>query len=233
VAWSGEIRFCGRGVTEQWNPATGAVTPLVNGAQVPVQLGPYGAMLFRAKKAGEPRRLSKAGSVGLTLSSESLPAAAKPAVGQGQYVRSELSGDAAAGWCATATLTKGQVDTHLFMGFNYEQPLALAGSEGLMIESSVPVGQRTPAEMLVFIHTKDGGDYLASTGRYLNVPGLVRAYAMFNQFRPFGGTKTTKGPLDLSQVTAIRVGWGGYFGAEGEKIALTVKAPQRFVCGGK
>lgn len=89
------------------------------------------------------------------------------------------------GWCAAATLTRGQVDTFLFMGFNYEQPLALDESVGLMIDSSVPEGQHTPAELLVFIHTKDGSDYIAGTGRYLNTPGQIRAYAMFSQFKPF------------------------------------------------
>ena len=229
VAWKGEIRFFVRGVTEQWDPTTGAMTPLSNGTSVPVQLGPYGAMLYRAKDVGEPRRLNGTASSGLAMTSEPLPSA-KVTAGGGQYVRYGLTGDDAAGWCAAATLTKGQVDTHLFMSFNFAQPLVLGESVGLMVDSSVPEGQRTPAEMLVFIAMKDGGQYLASTGRFLNAAGSARAYVMFNQFKPFGGSKTTKGPMDLSQVAAIRVGWGGYFGAEGEKITLTVKPPQRFVC---
>ena len=228
-AWTGELRFCGRGVTEQWDPATGAMAPLVNGSKAPLQLGPYGAMLFRAKKVDAPRRLDGIGSVGFSMTCEPL-AAVRPTVGQGEHVRSELTGGDAAGWCAAATLAKGQVDTHLFVSFNYEQPPALGESAGLMIESSVPEGQRTPAEVLVFIHTKNGGDYLAGTGRYLNAPGTSRAYVMFSQFKPFG---QAKGALDLSQVAAVRVGWGGYFGAEGEKISLTAKPPQRFVCGAR
>jgi hypothetical protein len=232
AAWSGELRFCGRGVTEKWDPVTGKMSPLSEGKKVSVQLGPYGAMLFRAKAADRPQRLGGAGAAGLSLTCEPLPSA-KVTVSGGQYVRSELAGDDASGWCARAALTKGQVDTHQFMSFSYDQPLALGDSAGLMIDSSVPEGQRTPAELLVFIHTKDGGDHIASTGRYLNVPGPARAYVMFSQFKPFGGSKTTKGPMDLSQVAAIRVGWGGYFGAEGEKLVLTVNSPQRFVCGSK
>lgn len=233
--WSGEIHFCGRGVTEAWDPATGAMSPLKDGTQASLQLGPYGAMLFRTEQADAPQRRSQGfGRAGFALTCEPLPAVtAKPSVSQGQYVRSDLTGDNGVGWCSAATLTKGQVDTFLFMGFNYEQPLVLENSVGLMIESSVPEGQRTPAEMLVFVHTKDGGDYIASTGRYLNTPGWVRAYAMFSQFTPFGGTKKTKALLDLSHVTAIRVGWGGYLGAEGEKVSLSVKLPQRFICGAK
>ena len=232
TAWSGEIRFCGHGVTELWDPNTGVMTPLADGTKASVQLGPYGAMLFRAKEVGAPRRLKGLASAGFSMTCEPLSLAKVTANG-GQFVRFELTGDDEAGWCAAAALTKGQVDTHLFMSFTYAQPLVLGDSVGLMIDSSVPEGQRTPAEMLVFIATKDGGQYIASTGRYLNAPGPARAYVMFSQFKPFGGSKTTKGPMDLSQVTAIRVGWGGYFGAEGEKITLTVKPPQRFMCGAK
>ena len=32
AAWDGQIRFCGRGVSEQWNPATGAMTPPADGS---------------------------------------------------------------------------------------------------------------------------------------------------------------------------------------------------------
>ena len=230
AAWSGEIRFCGRGVSEQWDPDKGTMAPLANGVKVPVRLGPYGAMLFRAAAADAPRRLSGPALTGLAMTCEPLPAI-KPEVGQGQYVRSELTGDSAAGWRAAATLTKGQVDTHLFMSFNYGQPLALAQSEGLMIDSSVPEGQRTSAELLVILHTKEGGDYIAATGRYLNGPGASRAYVLFSQFKPAGWSPQAKEPLDRTQVVAIRVGWGGHLGTEGEKIALTVSPPQRFACG--
>jgi len=215
-------------VTEQWDPATGLMTPLADGTQATLHLGPYGAMLFRAETADEPKRLGGDKPAGLSFHSEPFPPTPAPSVGQGQHVRSTLTGDNATGWCAAATLTKGQVDTHLFISFTCEQPVAWGECVGLMIDTSVPEGQRTPAELLVFIRTKDGGDYLAGTGRYLNEPGAGRAYVMFSQFKPFG---QTTGALDLSQVTSLRVGWGGYFGAEGEKITLTVNPPTRFICG--
>jgi len=226
AAWSGELRFGGRGVNEQWDPATGAVTPCAEGANVNVRLGPYGAMLFRTKEAAAPRRLAGTGSAGLSLACEPLPAVS-PTVGKGTYVQAEMTGDSATGWRAAAVLTKGQVDTHLFMSFTHAPPLSLDASAGLMIDSSVPEGQRTPAEMLVFLHMKDGGDYLAGTGRFLNSAGWARAYVLFSQFKPFGNTTA---PLDLSKVAAIRVGWGGYFGNENETVLLTVKPPQRFQC---
>lgn len=223
--WDGTLRFCAPGVTEQWDPQTGACSAVTGGTEVALRLGPYGAMLFRTAAAGTPPRL--AGPATLALDVRPLPAATPPALGHGEFVRAELTGDPAAGWCADATLTRGQVDTHLFFGFDYPQPLDLTGCDGLAIDASVPVGQSTPAELLVFIGTGDGGDYLAGTGRHLNEPGTARACAMFSQFRPFGNTTR---PPDLSQVTAIRVGWGGYFGAEGEQVSLTVMAPAAFAC---
>ena len=230
AAWEGEIRFCGRGVSEQWDPATGVMTPLADGTQVPVRLGPYGAMLFRSATADVPKRLGGTVTAALSMSCEPLPVTPKPAVSQGQFVQSELTGDDPSGWRAAATLTKGQVDTFLFLNFAYAEPLNLTACEGLAIDASVPQGQRTPTELLVFLHTANGGRFLAGTGHYLNEPDSTRAYVMFSQFKPFG---QTRGELDLSKIASISVGWGGYFGTAGERITLTVKPPQRFVCGVK
>jgi len=135
--------------------------------------------------------------------------------------------DDASGWCAAATLIKGQVDTFLFLNFTYADPLNLTECEGLAVDVTVPQGQKIPAELLVFLHTAEGGRFLAGAGRYLNEPGPSRVYAMFNQFKPFG---QTQGELDLSRIASISIGWGGYFGIAGEEITLTVKPPQCFVC---
>ena len=91
-------------------------------------------------------------------------------MGQGQFVQSELTGDDTSGWRAAATLTKGQVDTFLFLNFAYAEPLNLTACEGLAIDTSVPPGQRTGTELLVFLHTASGDRFLGSTGCYLNAP---------------------------------------------------------------
>jgi hypothetical protein len=229
AAWEGELRFCGRGVSEQWNPTSGVMTRLVDGVRVPVQLGPYGAMLFRSATADVPRRLGDLVAPPLSLSCEPLAATPQPTVSQGQFVQSELTGDDTSGWRATATLTKGQVDTFLFLNFSYAEPMNLTACEGLAFDVSVPPDQRTPAELLVFLHPANGDRFLAGTGHYLNESGAVRAYVMFSQFTPFAHTHRE---LDLSQIAAISIGWGGYLGTEGEQITLTVTTPQCFVYGG-
>ncbi len=230
AAWEGAIRFHGRGVTEQWDPATGAVTSRAEQSQVSVRLQPYGAMLFRAPAGDLPKRRGGDLKSALAISCSPLPAAPKPTVGQGTFVRSELTGDERSGWRAAARLTKGEVDTFLFLHFAYGGPLDLSADDGLAIDVAVPEGQITPAELLVFVNTVGGDRFLAGTGRYLNTAGPGRAYVMFSQFKPFGATS---GQVDLTKVASISVGWGGYFGRDDEQIIFTAKPPRRFRCGGK
>jgi hypothetical protein len=225
--WRGTIRFPGRGVEEQWDPATGAMQPLTNGAAVALALGPYGAMLFRAGEIAAPVRRRDARRDMPVISVEPLPAVA-PIIGKGEFVDAALGGDAAAGWSAPATLTKSQVDTHLFLSFRFPQPLDLRGGEGLLFETLAPDGQPDSPEMLVILHTADGVDYLASTARMLSAPGWARTHVVFSHFARPGWAKPGPDRPDLSHVAAVSVGWGGHYGQEGEKIALTVKPPQKF-----
>ncbi len=222
AVWEGEIQFCGRGVSEQWDPASGTMTPVTDGRQVPLRLGAYDAMLYRSATANVSRRLGGTVDDSFSMNCESLPETLEPAVSQGQFVQSELTGDDSSGWRAAATLTKGQVDTFLFLSFRYAQSLDLTQCEGLAIEASVPPDQDTAAELLVFLNTTDGDRFLGRTGRYLNSAGSRPAYAMFSQFKPFGDTR---GELDLSRIASISVGWGGYFGTEGEQITFTARPP--------
>ena len=229
TAWEGDIRFCGPGVNEQWDPATGVMTPLPEGKQVSVRLGPYGAMFFRSETADAPRRLTNSVATALAITCLPLAPTSKPTISQGQYVQSEQTGDDALGWRAAATLTKGDVDVFLFAGFAYEKPINLADAEGVAFDVSVPPEQTAPTELLVFLRMANGDRFLARTGRFLSEPGSGRAFVMFNGFNPFG---ETAGRLDLSQIASISIGWGGYFGQAGEQIVFAVKPPQKFVFGG-
>jgi hypothetical protein len=155
-----------------------------------------------------------------------------PLVGRGEFVRQELSptsppdGGGQPTWRASARLTKGQVDTHLFVRFPFPQPLALEAAESLVLDTWVPEGQRTPTQLLVILHEKGGADYLASTGRLLGAPGHDQSWIPLSRFQLAGWSTVAKGPLDRSSITEIRVGWGGYFGAEDEQSTFTLSLPQ-------
>jgi hypothetical protein len=41
-----------------------------------------------------------------------------------------------------------------------------------------------------------------------------------------GWSKDEGGGLDLSKIAELGIGWGGYFGAQGEQIEFTLAQPQ-------
>ena len=153
-------------------------------------------------------------------------------MGHGEFVRAELAPDAvhrrdgSAAWRAAAGLTRGKVDTHLFLQFHYPQSLDLSDADCLAIESWVPDGQSTPSELLVILNEAGGGDFLAETGRSLAAPGAERTFVALSRFQLAGWSKDADGVLDPKSVADIRIGWGGYFGAENEKVQFSVALPQ-------
>jgi hypothetical protein len=223
-AWEGEVQVTARGLGEQWDPATGVATPLAADGRAKLRLGPDGAVLLRYAEAKPARRLpqTSGGLPGLTL--RPLPNV-KPAAGGGQFVKTELTSDASR-WRAVGTLTKSQVDTHLFLSFNFPQPVDLSGGEVLALDSWVPEGQRTPSELLVILHDNKGRDFIARAGRSLNAPGRCQSFLLLSQFQLAGWSKGGDARMDLSAVAAIRVGWGGYLGTAGEKLEFAAAMPQ-------
>jgi hypothetical protein len=76
------------------------------------------------------------------------------------------------------------------------------------------------------VQEQDGGDFLASTGRSLGAPGHQRVFLPLNRLQLAGWSKDADGVLDLTRVSDIRIGWGGYLGAEGERVEFSVALPQ-------
>jgi hypothetical protein len=228
--WEGMLRFPGRGVTEMWDPATGAKSALTNGASVPLNLGPYGGMLFRAPSIDAPRRLRGVAGTAPALVRTALPAAT-PKLGNGAGTRTGLAGDTTAGWRATSTATTNLPDTHLFVSFDYPKELDLGAAEGLVVESSVPAGARGGPELLAILRTSDGADYITGTGRLLGAPGTSTSHVAFTSFHRAGWSKPGPDRPDTSRIAAIRLGWGGHPGVTGETIVFTVRAPESFSFG--
>jgi len=129
-------------------------------------------------------------------------------------------------WRATGTLTKGAVDTHLFVSFGSAGLLDLSAAEALRFETSIPAGQKTPAQLLVLLHERGGAIYLTHTGRSLAGDEHVTSYVPWSSLKLAGWSKDPDGDLDRSQVESISIGWGGYFGTEREKVIFTVSQPQ-------
>ena len=205
-----------------------------------VSLNPeaYGAAAFRFPAAKTPKKLpSKSGALP-NLAHRATPVVT-PVVARGEFVREELATDTGhskeglPAWRAAAVLTKGNVDTWLFARFLQPQPLDLEGADCLVVDTWVPEGQRTSNEILVIVHEKDGGDFLANTGRSLGAPGRSRIFVPLTRLQLAGWSQDADGVLDLKRVDEIRVGWGGYYGAEGEHVEFSVAVPEIGVVGGR
>ena len=227
--WQGDLSVSATGKAELMDPATGEITPAADASKIPVNLTPYGGVLLRFGSAAKPdRRTVPSGPLpGLVVSV--LPAAT-PEMGKGEFVQAvvtpEQGVDGLPAWATEATLTKSDTDTFLFLGFRYPEGLDLSGDTCLVLDSTVPEGQATPSRLLVILVEKDGGQYLVDTGRSLSAPGTARSYVSLSAFAPAGWAKDPDGRLDLSQITAINIGWGGYLGKEGERVSFTLMQPQ-------
>ena len=187
--------------------------------------------MFRFDSAKPPKRLPLDSGALPGLSLQTVPAT-EPTTPHGEFVRAELTPDAAharpgsPAWQAAAVLTRGMTDTHLFLQFRYPQPLDLGNGDCLALETWVPEGQTTANQILVILHEEGGGDFLAETGRSLAGPGREQTFVALNRFKLAGWSQDADGVLDLKKVSEIRIGWGGYMGAEGEKVQFSVALPQ-------
>ncbi len=233
--WSGTVSVGAAGEGQRWDPASGTATALDAPDKTPLNLPPYGATVFRFSKAQPPRRFP--------LGQNFLPdfglrevSAAKPAVGRGEFVRDQIvelkqepemsQKETRPLWRITGRITKGQVDTFLFTQFAAPQSLTVPGSHSLVLDTWTPQGQRSPTQLLVILHEKNGADYIAHTGRLLNTAGHERSWVPWTRFQLAGWSKDENGRLDLDEVADLRIGWGGYLGVEGEQIEFSLARPR-------
>jgi hypothetical protein len=216
---------------EQADPATGSIQAVPRPDRIRLSLPAYGAAIFRIRTAHLPKRLPMRSGEMPGLLVHGLPEV-KPLVARGEFVREEIQPDSFAeaggpAWRVTGTITKDQVDTFLFVRFLYDHALGLMDGDALVVATSVPEGQHAPAQLLVILHEKDGADYLAMTGRLLGAPGHDRTFIPLDRFQLAGWSSDANAHLDLSNITEIRIGWGGYYGKIGENLQFTLSSPAR------
>lgn len=227
---SDTVSVAAEGPGELWDPATGKNSPLAGPRNIKLVLEPYSGVLLRFARAAPPRRLpvESGGLPGLTITP--LPAC-EPKPGKGEFVEATVESDVARSqadapaWRAVGRLTKSDVDTFLFLTFDYDPPLDLSDAECLAVDSWVPAGQKTRTDLLIIVRDVSGGEYIATTGRPMSVSGHNRALVPFSAFRLAGWSKDQDGRLDKDGITSVRVGWGGYYGKEGEAVEFSVALP--------
>ena len=229
--WQGEVTLSASGAGERWDPAAGVVAQTNLAARVSLNLEPYGATLLRYPAAKTPAKHAPRGGALPNLLQRALPEV-KPAMAQGEFVLTELAPDTEhsqpgrPAWQATSKLTKGQVDTFMFVRFLFPEPLNLEGVECLVIDAWVPEGQQTGTQLLAIMQEKGGGDFLATTGGLLGARGHHRLFVPVSRLQHAGWSQDKDGELDLKQISEVRIGWGGYYGSEGEQVKFSIALPQ-------
>lgn len=227
------VTVAAEGPGEWWFPATGQTAPLGEASRIGIELGPYQAVLLRFPHARQPRRLpvESGGLPGVSLAP--WPSGGEPGVGKGEFVEAELSRDEEhstadlPAWRAVGKLTKGDVDTFLFVTFRCERPADLTDADSIVVDTWVPAGQRTPGQILLILAESSGANYLAHTGRALSRPGRQQCFVPLSSFSLAGWSKEDpNGKLDLGDIGGISIGWGGYYGAEGEVVEFSLSAPR-------
>jgi len=229
--WEGELDFSPTGGGAQWEPATGRMTAIEPGAGVPVRLDSYGAMLYTFKSAvPRPRKEVQAGDLP-QVAVTALPETS-PVPSHGEFVTASIetapslaSADQTA-WRVSGTITKGNVDTFVFAAFNYPAPAGLHEAAYIVFDAWLPEAQQAAVPLLVILRDNSGVEYMADTGIPMNAPGHHACYVALNRFRRAGWCPITDRPLDLSNISAINIGWGGYYGSENENVTFSLSPPR-------
>lgn len=230
-AWQGEVSLSAGGPGECWDPGAAAVARTTLGQRVSLDLQPYGAALLRYPAARLPERRAPRSGTLPNLVERALPEV-KPALSHGEFVSAEVEPDISRSqpgrpaWRASARLTKSQVDTWTFVRFLFPEPLDLRGVDCLVFDAWIPAGQQTSAQLLAIVQEKGGGDFMAGTGCPLAAAGHHRLFVPLSRLQLAGWSRDGDGELDLRQVSEVRIGWGGYLGAEDERVEFSVALPQ-------
>lgn len=227
--WNGEINFATAKNVECLNPADGSITRNIKPDGIKIALEPYGGIFYAVEKINRAATPIQNQSFNISINERPLQFD-KVTFARGEFVNSSMqqlnnAGPGKDKWEATAILTKSNVDTWMFLRFIPSAPISLKGGDFLVFEAQVPPQQSTRNQLLVILKEKDGGEFIAETGHFLNDTNAMKVYVPFSKFNFAGWSKDADGILDLDKVEEIRIGWGGYTGSEGEKISFTVSAP--------
>lgn len=216
-----EVSFAAIGNARMWDPQSGEITELDYAPSYKVRLEGWSAVAFTFER--QIQRKQKTDMKELPQYEVAPLALGKPGAGAGEFVRFTLT-EAENGVSAQATLTKSDVDTYLFL--NYVKEMDLSGAELMSFEVKIPDSQRTPTQLLVVLRDADAGEYLAHTGYTLggrDQNQFRKIYVPISSFLLAGWSKDPNARLDLDQIRELRIGWGGYYGQEGETVEFSVQ----------
>lgn len=231
VKWNGSIEFKKCNLCEIYNPGDGSVISSGTNLFSGMEIEPYGAKFFKFKTDDYSKDLAirKGKTSAFSLKSQNIKHN-PPNTGKGEFVKAEITDETdnkgAKMFKADATLTKGGVDTWLFLNFHITDSSSFNPNDAIAFKVNIPAKQDVKNQLLVIVKEKNGGDFIAETGIFLNEAGIKTIYVPFKKLRLAGWSKDNDGILDVKNIEDIRIGWGGYLGSEDENILFSSNAPE-------
>ncbi len=230
--WSGPVTLRGEGPGELWNPRTGTHEPIDGDRPVRVELEPYSGAFLRFKSARRPHLSLEAGFTAPRMEASPLPLRLTD-TGAGEFVRGACrliepaAGAANARWEVAGDINKSGVDTYLFAHFRTDAPIDFSGLDYVRLQIRIPSAQPGAPELLVILTDSRGVQYVSDTGYRLSDAGEYEVLLARSRFAHAAFSRGPAGPLDWSAIASVSVGWGGYYGTEGERLVFEIGLPER------
>ncbi len=227
----------GEGPAERWDPATGEVSPIepeADGAYR-MALPAYGStfLSFPGARRPSPKRASSWRLEDLIHAVDLQKAAGRApllAVHSPAHVKAEkpISGSPPLPAEIQARIEKGGFDCWCFAELRFPKPADLSPFRALELLTRVSPGQEGSRTRLLAILIEEGEDgtgreYIADAHRSLEEAGLQPSAVPFDSFQLAGWSRDPDGKLDLQRIRAVRIGWGGHIGREGEVISFCIE----------
>ncbi len=228
--WQGLVKVAAMGAGQKWDPLTGRRSVVADSSRVPVALQPYAGVFLTFARVRERQLRKPSADLASQLSFRRLEPT-RVSHGAGQFVEGsvhEEHGEPVGGssqWRVAGRVRKSNVDCHLFLMLQYEPALDLSREAFLRFTVIIPDGQPAAPQLLVIVTDRRGVQYWAETGISLGAPGKSNIVLPLSNFAHAPFSAGPAGPLDWSAITGIAIGWGGYFGNEGERIEFTSIVP--------
>jgi len=228
--WTGAVRLAGGGAARVWNPRIG-LSHTADG-EIPLELPTYGAVVLTSvgNVAGKMSNAGATPVIHLGTTPFAVPLSSVPGLGKGAYVNGTVRKLDDGFSRAETTLTKGGVDTFAFMTHSYARSPFPVDARGVAFKIRVSEANLGSARLGVFLVTKDRTSFYAHTNISLSRAGMQEVTCLFSEFFRHGNRGTST--LRVEDVRQVNIGYGGYYGQEGERVMFDIAAPAAAVLAG-
>jgi hypothetical protein len=224
-ACKNSLSFQGKEEGKILDPMDGSIKHIEKGEWVEIEFAPYDAKFVVFPEIEKPKRLLPTENERALLNIKALQHSGQ-LLSKGEFVQGGFERGKIAGrdyFKTKGKLSRSNVDCFLFLSFIYSGEIDLSKASHLYFQIAIPKEQKSPAHMFTILRDSEGNESIANTGILLSDSGERELFVPLSSFSP---TPWGKGkPADLGKISAISIGWGGYYGEAGEELQFSTTPP--------